>query len=276
VSTVSPTYAREIQTPEYGYGLAAFLSTRGDRVRGILNGIDTGRFNPAADPHLAATFDAETLERRTENRRELQGRTGLPPRDDVPLLGMVTRLYQQKGVDLAVGAIEQLLRSHDVQFVILGEGDDENEQAVTRLAERHPDHVAVRLAFDAPLGQLIYGGCDLFLMPSRYEPCGLGQMIAMRYGAVPVVRHTGGLADSVQPYAPDAGTGFVFEDQTAPALAAAIEAALDVFEGRGQWQSLQRRCMAQDWSWARAAHEYVRLYEEARNVRASEGKVLHG
>jgi starch synthase len=245
-------------------GLLAKLSSD---LAGILNGIDTERFNPATDPDLGATFDAATLDERKVNKTELQSRVGLPVKEGTPLLGIVSRLYSQKGIDLAVDAIDQLLAGRDIQLVVLGEGDGETEQALRVLAGRHPDRVAAQIAFDAPLGQLIYGGCDLFLMPSRYEPCGLGQMIAMRYGAVPVVRRTGGLADSVEPYAPDSGTGFVFEDPTADALVSAIESALDVYEGRGQWPALQRRCMAQDWSWQRAARQYLDLYGQSVHAR---------
>ena len=278
VTTVSPTYAREILTPEFGGELAPLLrsaSGGGDRLSGILNGIDVEEYDPAADPHLAARFDAQRLERRIENKRALQERLGLPVDDGVPLAGMVTRLFRQKGPDLAAAAVERLLARRQLQFAVLGQGDEQHERPLAELAARHPQRVAVRLAFDPPLGQLIYGGCDVFLMPSRYEPCGLGQLIAMRYGAVPLVRRTGGLADSVAPYdgARDEGTGFVFEEPSTEALAAALEEALAVYEDRAAWRRLQLRAMAQDFSWGRAAGEYVELYERAARLRAEAAHV---
>jgi starch synthase len=263
ISTVSPTYAREVLTAEYGGELAPLLQARRERLSGIINGIDTEEFDPATDPHLAAPFDAAKFDQRITNKRALQRQMGLPIDDGVPLAGMVARLFAQKGPDLVVGAVEQVLAERDLQLVVLGTGDPEHEQAMSDLAARHPERVAVRLAFDVALGQLIYGGSDLFLMPSRYEPCGLGQLIAMRYGAVPVVRRTGGLADSVQPCDPVAGTGFLFDEATPEALAAVLRDALLAYDERPGWRALQLRCMAQDFSWERSAREYVALYERA-------------
>jgi starch synthase len=265
VTTVSPTYAREILTPEYGGELVPLLQQLGDRLVGVLNGIDTEEYDPARDPHLAATFDSATIERRVENKRALQQRLGLPVDDEVPLIAMVNRLFVQKGSDLAADAIERLLPLRDFQFAVLGTGEKKYEEQLSALAARNPDRVAARIAFDAPLGQLFYGACDMFLMPSRYEPCGLGQMIAMRYGAVPIVRLTGGLADSVSQYEPDhnRGTGFLFEEPTSEALLAALELALASYEDPPPWRALQLRAMAQDLSWDRAARRYIDLYERA-------------
>ncbi len=275
ITTVSPTYAREILTPELGWGLAPLLQRRQDRLSGILNGIDMDEFDPAADALLAAQFDLNQIDRRVENKQALQRSVGLPTAD-VPLLGMVSRLFWQKGPDLAAEAVDTLLATHDVQFVALGQGDEVNEQPLRELAARHPEHVAARFEFSPELAALIYGGCDMFLMPSRYEPCGLGQFIAMRYGAVPIVRRTGGLADSVAPYDVHAnsGTGFLFDDPSAVALAATVEEALAVYRNRPDWRQLQCRGMAQDWSWKRAAGQYVELYKRAidlRSDRAEEG-----
>ena len=279
VSTVSPTYAREIRTEPFGGDLAPLLQRLGDRLSGILNGIDAEEYDPARDAHLAAMFDAERLDRRIENKRALQRQLSLPLEDDVPLVGMVSRLYWQKGPDLAVAAIERLLSNHRsdghpparLQFVALGKGDEEHERPLAELAARHPQQVAVRIDFDLPLGQLIYGGCDLYLMPSRYEPCGLGQLIAMRYGAVPVVRRTGGLADSVAPF--DAtrasGTGFVFEQESPAAISSALEEAFAVYADTTAWRELQARCMAQDFSWDSSARQYSELYERAVHLRSS-------
>ena len=265
VTTVSPTYAREILTPGYGKELAPVLQQLGDRLVGVLNGIDTQEFDPARDPHLAARFDADGIERRAENKRPLQERLGLPVDEAVPLIAIVSRLFVQKGSDLAAAAVETLLPRRAFQFAVLGAGDKLYEQQLLALAGREPERVAVRIAFDPALGQLIYGGCDVFLMPSRYEPCGLGQMIAMRYGAIPVVRRTGGLADSVPPYEPqrNAGAGFLFDEATPQALAVALERALEAHEDRASWRALQLRAMAQDVSWERAAQQYAELYRRA-------------
>lgn len=276
VSTVSPTYAREILTPELGGELAPLLrstSGGGDRLCGILNGIDVAAFDPATDPDLAANFDAERLERRIENKLALQRRMGLPVDESVPVVGMVSRLVSQKGPDLAAAAIERLLAAgRRLELAVLGQGDEKHERPLAELAARRPQQVAVRLAFDPPLGQLIYGGCDLFLMPSRYEPCGLGQLIAMRYGAVPVVRRTGGLADSVEASEPAAnrGTGFLFGEARPGAVAAALEEALAVYEDGAAWRRLQLRAMAQDYSWERSAQDYLALYQRALRLRPSQ------
>ncbi len=265
VTTVSPTYAREILTPELGGKLAPLLRQLGDRLSGILNGIDTEQFDPVRDPHLAARFDAGSIERRVENKRALQERLGLPVDDAVPLVVMVNRLFVQKGSDLAVEAVEALLPRRGFQFAALGAGDRVYERQLLALAKRAPQRVAVRIAFDAPLSQLFYSGCDLFLMPSRYEPCGLGQLIAMRYGAIPVVRRTGGLADSVPPYHPqrNAGAGFLFDEATPKALAEVLERALEAYNDPPAWRALQLRAMAQDVSWDRAAQQYAELYRRA-------------
>ena len=266
VTTVSPTYAREVLTPKYGGRLVPLLKQLGDRLVGIMNGIDTDEFDPASDPHLPATFDAEHLERRLENKRALQQQMGLPENDAVPLAGMVTRLFEQKGVDLATAAVDRLLAGGaELQLVVLGTGEATYEQQLLDLAARYPQQVAVRIAFDVALGQVIYGGSDLFLMPSRYEPCGLGQLIAMRYGSVPVVRRTGGLADSVEPYDRErgSGTGFLFEELAPEGVAGALTDALAAYRDREAWRALQRRAMAKDFSWANAARQYEALYQRA-------------
>ncbi len=273
VATVSPTYAREILTPEFGGELTPLLQSAsggGDRLTGILNGIDVEEYDPATDPHLAANFDAERLEQRIENKRALQRQMDLPVDDRVPLAGMVSRLFSQKGSDLAAAAVERWLAEGRLQFVVLGTGEEEYERSLVELAACHTGQAAVRIDFDVALGQLIYGGCDLFLMPSRYEPCGLGQLIAMRYGAVPLVRRTGGLADSVQAYEPDAdrGTGFLFDEATPDAVAATLEEALTAYRDGAAWRRLQLRAMAQDYSWERSAKEYAALYRRATHLHA--------
>jgi starch synthase len=269
VSTVSPNYAREIQTPEFGAGLDALLRGRSDRLAAVLNGIDYEVFDPAHDPSIAANYDAETLDVRAANKKALQERAGLPVRPEAPLAGMVSRLYDQKGSDLVAPAFRRLLAERDLQLVVLGTGDPIHEEMLSDLQAEFPDRAAAVLRFDEELAQLIYAGCDFFLMPSRFEPCGLGQLMALRYGAVPVVRRTGGLADTVQDCDSQltAGTGFTFEAATAQDLERAVERALASYGDQAGWRSLQRRGMSQDFSWDRAAGLYREMYERALRLR---------
>jgi starch synthase len=269
VSTVSPTYAREIQTAEFGAGLDGLLRSRGDRLTAVLNGLDYEVFDPARDPRIAANYDAGTLDRRVENKKALQQQTGLPIRPEVPLTGMVARLYDQKGSDLVALAFRRLLSERDMQLVVLGTGDAEHERMLSELREAFPEKAGVVIGFDEALAQLIYAGCDFFLMPSRFEPCGLGQLISLRYGAVPVARRTGGLADTVEDCDPHltSGTGFVFEDASADELGHAVGRALAAYEDRAAWRRLQLRGMSQDFSWDRSAALYRRMYERALELR---------
>jgi starch synthase len=268
VNTVSPTYAREILTPEYGEGLQDLLALRAGqgRVSGIINGIDTEAFNPALDQRLAQTFDADHLDRRIANKAALQKRGGLTDDHGIPLIGMVGRLTDQKGFDLVAKVLDPLLAAHRVQVAILGDGEDRYHSLLGDVAAQHPGQMAVFFRFDLDLAQLIYGGSDLFLMPSRFEPCGLGQMIALRYGSVPVVRETGGLADTVENITDDldAGVGVVFRDYTPAALRQAVERGLGIYRQKDAWQRLQRRAMAVDNSWAASARAYRDLYHDIR------------
>jgi starch synthase len=269
VSTVSPTYAGEIQTPEFGAGLDGLLRSRSERLTAVLNGLDYEVFDPAHDPHIPASYNVDTLERRVENKKALQERVGLPVQPQVPLAGMVSRLYDQKGSDLVALAFQRLLAERDLQLVVLGMGDPAHERMLSDLQRAFPKKMALVLDFDEPLAQLIYAGCDFFVMPSRFEPCGLGQLIALRYGAVPVVRDTGGLADTVQNCDPhlSSGTGFTFEAATAQELEGAVERALAAYENLTAWRRLQMRGMSQDFSWDRAAGLYRDMYERALNLR---------
>jgi len=269
VSTVSPTYAREIQTPEFGAGLDGLLRSRSDRLTAVLNGLDYEIFDPARDPHIPASFRVDTLDRRVENKKALQERVGLPVQPQVPLAGMVSRLYDQKGSDLVALAFQRLLVERDLQLVVLGMGDPAHERMLSDLRHAFPKKMALVLDFDEALAQLIYAGCDFFLMPSRFEPCGLGQLIALRYGAVPVVRNTGGLADTVQncDLHLSSGTGFTFEAATAQELERAVERALAAYQNPTAWRSLQIRGMSQDFSWDRAAGLYRDMYEHSLNPR---------
>lgn len=270
INTVSDTYAKEILTPEYGAGLDALLRSRSGAVSGIVNGIDYEEFDPRTDPALAAHYSVETLDDRVENKLALQREAGLPERRDALLFGVVTRLFAQKGIDLVADAFDAMLQTRTMQLIVLGTGDEALHTILTQLETAYPDKVKVWLDFNPALGQRIYGGCDCFLMPSRYEPCGLGQLISLRYGAVPLVRRTGGLADTVQnvDLPLRSGTGFVFDAATAPELAHACERALTAFEDPGGWRAIQERGMRQDWSWRRAAGKYAELYQTALAARA--------
>ena len=262
VSTVSPTYSREIMTPQGGFGLDGLLRYRSYDVHGILNGLDYSAWDPATDERLAGRFDAEGLSRRAVNKRALQARSGLPENEDIPLVAMISRLDAQKGLDITGHVIHLLLNSAagEAQFVVLGSGAAEHESMFAQLANYHRDKMAAYLEFNPALAPLIYAGSDLFLMPSLFEPCGLGQMIAMRYGSLPVVRATGGLADTVQ----DGVTGFTFFDYDSGAFWQTLARALTVYsDGRDKWQQLQANAMAADFSWKRSALGYQQLYEWA-------------
>lgn len=260
LTTVSPTYAREILTPDGGMGLDAVLRQRRESLHGILNGIDVTEWDPATDPHLPAHFTARALAGKARCKAALQRELALPARADVPLLGMVTRLVAQKGIDLVVAILPELL-SRDVQLAVLGSGDRAFEEAFARAAREHPDRIAARIGFDEGLAHRIEGGADAFLMPSRFEPCGLNQMYSLRYGTVPVVRGVGGLEDTVEDYDGwNRGTGFKFREYSPAALLLATRRALDAYRDRRAWRGLVERGMAQDFSWERSAASYEALY----------------
>ena len=254
VTTVSPTYAREIRTPTGGMGLDGVLRERG--VTGIVNGIDTDMFNPATDRAITSPFDVGRLAARSANRTALLGRLGLADDGLVPVLGAVTRLFGQKGMDIVLDAAPALLQ-RGARLVVLGTGDPALEERFRALAAANPQTVAAVLDFDVVLAQQIYAGSDLFLMPSRFEPCGLGQLIAMRYGSIPLARRTGGLADTVVP----GQTGFLFDEASPEALVEAYDEALKVFHAKPRWRALQTRAMLADHSWDASAREYEELYE---------------
>jgi starch synthase len=240
------------------------LRSRKDRLFGILNGIDYAEMNPAMDRYIAAQFDAASLGKRAENKRVLQERAHLPVRAEIPVLAMISRLTDQKGFDL-LGQIVQPLFAQGVQFVVMGIGDQHYQELFQNLAVRYPEQVASFLTFNTELAQGIYAGSDMFLMPSRWEPCGLGQLIAMRYGSVPIVRSVGGLADTVQEYDPrtGGGNGFTFDKYDPWEFFAAIVRALEVYRFQDIWQTLQRRCMAADHSWQASAMRYIEVYRNA-------------
>jgi starch synthase len=267
ITTVSPTYAREILTPEYGFGFNGILASRAQDLAGILNGIDTDAWDPTRDPYLPAHFDAADLERKAVVKRALLEAAGLPHDAAAmtrPVIGIVTRLTHQKGCDLVAAAADRLMR-FDAAWVMLGSGDAWCEDLWRHLAERWPDRVAARIGFDERVAHLIEGGSDLFLMPSWYEPCGLNQMYSQRYGTVPIVRATGGLNDTVQDVdeGPDAATGFKFRDYTPDALVGTVGRALGLFPNSQRWKGIQRNGMKRDFSWDVSAREYVKVYRGA-------------
>jgi starch synthase len=261
ITTVSPSYAREIQTDAEGMGMAGLLRHRGDRLSGILNGIDTGAWNPATDRHLHKTYSTRRLEDKAANKAALQEELGLERRPDLPLLGVVSRLTEQKGLDLLLEVAPQVLKL-PAQLVILGNGEHSLEHRWTALAHKHKDRCAVTIGFDEALAHRIEAGADIFVMPSRFEPCGLNQMYSLRYGTPPVVRATGGLADTVIDAADEKhGNGFVFGPATPAALLEALQRATSAWTDPWRWRKLQKQGMARDSSWAEAAQHYVDLYQ---------------
>lgn len=262
LTTVSEAYAREIQTPEFGAGLEGLLSWRGSVLTGILNGVNYESWDPRTDRLIAANYAADNLEAKQACKRDLIDTFGITSGLERPLIGMVSRLAAQKGSDL-VGLAAQDLMAMDVSITVLGAGDAVYVDLFRSLQQRFPGRFALQVAYDERLAHKVEAGADMFLMPSRYEPCGLNQMYSLRYGTPPVVRATGGLDDTIEPYdaATGKGNGFKFREYTAPALVAAVGAALDVYENRAQWRQLMKNGMAQDFSWARAVPKYEQIYQ---------------
>jgi len=266
VSTVSPRYSREIQTPEFGCGLDGLLKFKSDRLFGLLNGVDYAAWDPAVDKLIAAPFTPQDLTGKSKCKSALPLLIGLPPEAAAsPVVGMVTRLAGQKGLDIVVEALEGLFEL-DIVLVILGTGESKIQAALADAQRRRPRQLGLKVAFDERVAHAIYAGSDMFLIPSRYEPCGLTQMYSLKYGTIPIVRATGGLDDSISEFdrAAGTGTGFKFEAAAAEDLVAAVKRAIIVFSKRDLWRRLVQNAMAEDFSWERAAGEYLKLYETVR------------
>lgn len=266
ITTVSPTYALEIQTAAYGYGLEGLLVHRNEYLGGIINGIDDDFWNPETDTYLAKNYNAASLTDKRHNKSELQKRLSLPVDNDVPVLGLIGRLVEQKGIDLIIDCLPELMEM-SVQFVLLGSGDKGFEQRLQNLAHLYPDKMVITLGYDEGLAHLIEAGVDIFLMPSRFEPCGLNQMYSQRYGTIPIVRKTGGLADTVvdsifETLLNNTATGIVFNEASSSALLEAIKRTLLLYRLDDVWLAMQKNAMGTDFSWRQSAERYLELYRD--------------
>jgi starch synthase len=271
LTTVSPTYASEIQTPEFGYGLEGLISHRRHNLTGIVNGVDYSVWNPGRDTQIPVQYNQRCLFHKTENKHALQEHFGLPVDSSRPLFGVISRLVEQKGIDLILDIVPELVE-RNAQLVILGSGDPLIEAAISKACAQWPQHIAAFLGYDEALAHHIEAGIDIFLMPSRFEPCGLNQIYSQRYGTIPVVRHTGGLADTVTDTTAETienktATGFSFTAPTASALLASVERALQYYQDPEIWQQLIANGMKQDFSWKRSAEQYLELFEEVLATR---------
>jgi len=268
ITTVSRRYALEIQTAEYGFGLEGVLRPRAGTIAGILNGVDYVEWNPETDTHIAANYSIRDLSGKAECKRDLLKEFGLPEETQLPVLGIVSRFAGQKGFDLIQQVSDRLARE-ELIVVALGTGDRDYEDMFRRLNRQYPQKFAVRIAFDNVLAHKIEAGSDMFLMPSKYEPAGLNQLYSLKYGTVPIVRATGGLDDTVEPWNPHTqkGTGFKFKEYSGEAMLETVQRALAAFRDQGGWQVLMRNGMAHDYSWEASARDYVRVYERARQIK---------
>lgn len=267
ISTVSYTYAEEIKTYQYGQRLEGLLRERDNSLVGILNGIDYQEYNPYTDPYIFKQYEEDIIQDKNENKMELQKELGLPIKGDIPMIGIISRLTNQKGIDLVVNIVDRLLQ-HNVQLVIVGTGDSHYEEHFRNLQYRYKDKVSANIKFDNCLAHRVYASCDMFLMPSLFEPCGLGQLIALRYGTVPIVRETGGLKDTIYPYNQynGIGNGFSFRNFNANELLNTLEYALSIFDNKKVWNSIVSQAIKSNNSWEKSGKEYKELYQTLLGV----------
>lgn len=262
VTTVSPSYAKEILDPWYSHGLDTILKERSWKLKGILNGIDTDSYNPETDKELYANYSAENIKNKAVNKRKLRERLNLPQNKNTPVVGIVTRLVSHKGLDLVKEILDDFLSTTDVQFIILGSGEWQYESFFKEMTAKHPDKISLTLGFVPELARKIYAASDIFLMPSKSEPCGLSQMVALRYGSIPIVRETGGLKDTITDSADGKGNGFVFSTYDSKDLRTALERACEGYKNKSGWNILVKRAMECDNSWGKSAREYMKLYRD--------------
>ena len=263
VTTVSPSYAGEILDPWYSHGLDTILRERQWKLQGILNGIDVDNYNPETDKAIIKNYSVKDVkEGKAENKKDLQKSMGLPVKADTPVIGLVSRLVSHKGLDLIKGILDELLYTTDVQVAVLGSGDWQYENFFREMQAKYPDKLAVTVGFIPALARKVYAGSDLFLMPSKSEPCGLSQMVALRYGSVPIVRETGGLRDSITDSGDGQGNGFTFKTYNAHDMLGAIRRGLDAYWNKESWDVLVDRAMNSDFSWGKSANEYIKMYKE--------------
>ncbi|MFQ6041818.1 MAG: glycogen synthase, partial [Candidatus Poribacteria bacterium] len=264
LNTVSERYSKEIQTAEYGCGLEAVLQSRKEDLYGVLNGIDYDIWSPSSDADIARNYDYETIDGKKDCKEALQKTLGLSVRGEIPLISMVSRLDPGKGFDILAEGVHDIMKL-DVQFALLGTGRPQYHEMFENIASEYYRRMSVNLKFDAKLARQIYAGADIFLMPSRYEPCGLGQMISLAYGTIPIVRSVGGLADTISDFDPESGTGngFVFKEYSAEQLVSQVKKAVETFKNREVWGKLIKNAMDSDFSWDVSARQYVELYKKA-------------
>ncbi|MCK5829745.1 MAG: glycogen synthase GlgA [Methylococcales bacterium] len=266
ITTVSPTYALEIQTPEFGYGLEGLLSHKHEILTGIINGMDLEQWNPAEDDSISEPYDIDSLDKKIINKTSLQARSSLPVNKSVPLFGLISRLVEQKGVDLLLDCLDEMVNM-PLQLVLLGSGDKSVEQKLFNYSRLYPKKISVTIGYDEALAHQIEAGVDIFLMPSRFEPCGLNQMYSQRYGTIPIVRETGGLADTIEDALPkslsnNTATGICFKEANYGALLEAIKRAMLLYHDKKTWKKIQVAAMNKDFSWENSAKQYLALYEE--------------
>jgi starch synthase len=264
VTTVSPTYSKEILDPYYSHGLDSILKEFTYKLTGIVNGIDVVVYNPETDKLIYKNFNADDMSGKAYNKQKLQEELGLPVRDNAPVIGIVTRLVKHKGLDLVKCVFEEILKA-DVQFAILGSGEWEFESFFNEMAQKYPDKVGLKIGFNPQLAHRIYAGADIFLMPSQSEPCGLAQMVALRYGTIPIVRETGGLNDTISDSGDGIGNGFTFKSYNAHDMLNTVWRALEGYSDKQGWQTLKERAMRCDNSWGTSANAYIKLYKEILN-----------